>query len=89
MVAAGDDGLNRFEVGETLQEVEVKRDGILGRIRSIKDIAADEQGVDFIAAQRVEEPVEKRGMLRQAVTLDESGAEMPVCGVEDAHSAVL
>jgi hypothetical protein len=24
-------------------------------------------------------------VLRQAVTLDESGAEMPVCCVEDAH----
>jgi hypothetical protein len=24
-------------------------------------------------------------MLRQTITLDESGAEMPVCGVEDAH----
>jgi hypothetical protein len=25
-------------------------------------------------------------MLRQAVALDESGAQMPVCGVEDAHA---
>jgi hypothetical protein len=26
-------------------------------------------------------------MLRQAVTLDESSAKMPVCGMEDAHES--
>ena len=89
MVAAGDNGLHRFEVGEALQEVEVKRDGILRRIRGIKDIAADEQGVDFFGAKRVEEPVEKAFMLQQAVTLDESSAEMPVGRMKDVHEVIL
>ena len=88
VVASGDDGLHRFEVGEALQEVEVKRDGILRWIGSIKDIAADEQRVDFLGAESFDEPVEKAFMLRQAVTLDESSAEMPVGGVEKAHEAL-
>ena len=85
VVAAGDDGLHGLEIGEALQEIEVERDGILRRICSIEDVAADEQGVDLLGAQRVDEPVEKGGVLRQAVALDKSSAEMPVCGVEDAH----
>lgn len=86
VVAASDDGLHVLEIGEALQEVEVERDGILRRIGSIEDVAADEQRVDVLVAQRVDEPVEKRSVLRQAITLDESSAEMPVCGVEEFHS---
>ena len=85
VITSGDDGLHGFEVGEALQELKVERDGILRRIRSIEDISTDEQCIDFFAAQCFDEPVDKDGVLRQAVTLDESGAEMPVCCVEDAH----
>jgi hypothetical protein len=41
VIAAGDDGLHRFQVGKAFQEVEIERDGILRRIRGIKDIATD------------------------------------------------
>ena len=82
MVAASDDGLHGLEIGEALQEIEVERDGILRRFRGVEDVAADEQGVDLLGAQCADEPVEKRRVLRQAVALDESSAEMPVCGVE-------
>ena len=70
VVAAGDDGLHRFEISEALQEVEVERDGVLWRVRGIENIATEQQCVDFLSAQRFDEPVEKRGVLWQAVTLD-------------------
>jgi endonuclease/exonuclease/phosphatase family metal-dependent hydrolase len=88
VIAAGDDGLHRFKVGEALQKVEVERHRILWRIRGVEDIAADDQRVNFLAAERFDEPVEKRGMLWQPLALDEPGAEMPVCSVEDAHGAM-
>jgi hypothetical protein len=89
VIAAGDDGLDRFEIGEALQEVEVERDGILRRVRGIEDIAAEEQRVDFFGAEGFDEPVHEGRVLGEAVPLDEAGAEVPVSGVEDAHSAML
>ena len=88
VVAAGDDGLHGFEVGETLQEVEVERHGLLRRIRGIKDIAAEQQRVDFLATEGFDEPVHEGSVLSQAIPLDEAGTEMPVGGVEEAHAAL-
>ena len=86
VIATRDDGLHRFEVGEAFEEIEVERDGFLRWVRGIKDIATEQQCIDFFTAQCFDKPVEKRGVLWQAITLDEAGAEMPVCGVEDAHA---
>ena len=85
MIATRDDGLHGLEIGEPLQEIEVKRDGILRRIGGIEDIATEQQRVDFLAAQSFNEPVEKGRVFGQSLAFDESGAEVPVCCVKEAH----
>lgn len=89
MIAAGDDGLHRFEIGEALQEVEVERDGILRWVRRVEDIAAEEQSVDFFGTKGFDEPVHEGCVLGEAVPLDEVGAEMPVGCVKDTHGVTL
>jgi len=86
MIAAGNHGLHRAQISQPLEKVEIQAHRVLWRIRGIKDITAEQQRVYLLTAQRFYEPVKKSGMLRQAVTLDESSAQMPVCGVEDAHA---
>jgi hypothetical protein len=87
VIAAGDDSLHGLEIGQTLEEIKVEGDCILRRIGGIKDIATDKQGIDLLGLQRLDDPVGEARMLGQAVTLDESSAEVPVSGMEDAHSS--
>ena len=86
MISTRDHGLHRPQVSETFEEVEIQAHRILRRIRRIKDIPAEQQRFNVLSPQRLDQPVQKGGMLRQAVTLDESCAEMPVRGMKDAHA---
>lgn len=85
MVATRDDGFYRLEVGEPFEEIKVQRDGILWGIRRIKNISTEQQCVDFFGTEGFNQPVEKSGMFRQALALNEACAEVPVCRVEESH----
>jgi hypothetical protein len=62
-------------LGQKLVEQRLRR---RGRIGAIEDVPRNHQGIDFFSFQGVQQPAQELRMLKAAVVLIQTLAEMPV-----------
>ena len=89
VIATYDESLTVRGADEGGEEAVVLREGSLGRICTIKDVASNDEKLDGVIPDLGEQPVKEALVLRAAVVIDETGSEVPVGSVKDGHESEM
>ena len=87
VIATYDESLTVCGADERGEEAVVLREGGLGRICTIKDVASNDEKLDGVIPDIGEQPVKEALVLRAAVVIDQTGSEVPVGSVKDGHES--
>ena len=88
MIATEDEGLALRDGGKSAQEAVVELERFLRWRGPVEDVACDYHQIRAQVSQLRQEPIDKDTVLVVPLAIDESRAEMPVRGMDDARHEV-